>query len=393
MSGWWDSDPIATPQQVVQAQAPDVTGAQFGQAPMPAMQPAPQAPPQQMAPNSVGAQIYAPRPQQGGVFDNLPRDVLLMAGMLGPQQGMQFLSPFLSAPPVEVMGPNGPMFVQRQQAFGMPSPGSIMDIRKYNLENVNKPISVGADGAPSVNQMLGQTPQFLLELAKGSAGIRNQQSEVANRNMVPDGNGGFVPNTGAANAAAGQDIAKKDVDQLMAARGDMQQTIAGIKAVHTARELLDKGIVAGSGAEWRLNFGNALKTYLGIDIGKDAVSNTQAYMTSLANQISQNLQALRPATDKDVLFAKQMAGGNIDFTPEALRKILDIGEAAAREKITSYQRRAAPYQGAQWVPAEVRENLRVDMPPDYVKSQPLPPATTVPMPGQGGGAPWKKWGR
>jgi hypothetical protein len=114
-------------------------------------------------------------------------------------------------------------------------------------------------------------------------------------------------------------------------------------------------------------------------------------MTALANQISQNLQALRPATDKDVIFAKQMAGGNIDFTPEALRKILDIGEAASREKISAYKQRAAPYEKAPWITDEVRQNLRVDMPGEYVKPAPAAATTTLQMPSQGTGAPWKKY--
>jgi hypothetical protein len=127
MANWWDQYQLA-PQN-------DVTSTGFAQAPMPAPpvaqapQAAPQGPPG-MAPGSAGGQIYSPQrpmPSPQSAFAGLPPEILMLSGMAGPQQGMQFLSPFLSAPPVEVMGPNGPMFVQRHQAMGLPSPGTMLD--------------------------------------------------------------------------------------------------------------------------------------------------------------------------------------------------------------------------------------------------------------------------
>ena len=399
MANWWDEFP----------QAPQTAQA------APSVMPPPQAPtgPSVFAsPPQAAAPVAPPSVFSGGIA-GIPLEVRAMMGMAGPEKALGPLTSFLTRAPIEIMGPDGkPRLVGPDQALGFGTPKSYVDLQELGIKqtadqraNANAGVMLGPDGKPTVNpfvleqERLRPTTQMEAQRMQFDQAMRAQQlrDTQANAPIAAGPTGAYAPNPMITQGAVGKELATKDVDQLMAARNEMAQVTAGIKSIHTARELLDKGVITGSGANWRTSMGNALKTYAGVEFSKDAVANTQAYVASLAAQVAQNLQALRPATDKDVVFAQQMAGGQIELDEAALRKILDIGEQAAREKIAGYQRRATPYLDAPFVPPETRQNLRVEMPPPYQR-QAAPGTVTAPMPGgppsaPAGAGPWQKYGR
>lgn len=310
----------------------------------------------------------------GGMFAGIPQEALIIAGLSGPEGGMKFLAPFMTQSPIEVMGPNGPMFVSPWQARGLPSPKTTLDIRKddrderqFDFDKKHKLSVFGLDSAKA-------------------------QSEIYNRNLVPGQDGRMVPNTGLATQGAAADAAKQDIDALGKSRDAAGIAIQSIANLHRARELIDKGIVTGVGADFRVALGNALKTYGILDVG-DAVSNTEAFKGAIGQEVLNVLRQTRPATDQDRIFAEKLIGGNVALTEESLRKLIDIGERVARETITRHNSRARPYIDNEQFTPEWRKNLGVQEPGPYTASpKPAPPASsvTVPMPGATG-RPWERF--
>lgn len=298
-------------------------------------------PPAGMAPGSAGAQIYAPRPPQSA-FAGLPPEILMLSGMAGPQQGMQFLSPFLSAPPVEVMGPNGPMFVQRHQAFGMPSPGTVLGFRKEDRENFNSPIMRNPDGTPSINWLLGQTPEFLLKAATAGSQIRNTQSEIANRPIQPGGPNGAPGTVNPAWAAMeslklGQGNTEKAYEAIIGAGKDARSALGTVNQLNALLDQINTGRLTTTTTNIK-----ALAKGLGINLEamgvRDDVGPAQAAM-ALSNQLALTLR--NPSTgagmpgalsDGDRQFLASMVP-SIEGTPEGRVLMVDWAKRLYQHQI------------------------------------------------------------
>lgn len=417
MADWWEKYQLA-PQN-------DVTSTGFAQAPMPAPavaqappqappQAAPQAPPQappSMAPGSAGAQIYAPRPPQSA-FAGLPPEILMLSGMVGPNEGMKFLSPFLSAPPVEVMGPDGrPQYVQRHQAFGMPSPKTMIDMKEFDLKNINQPVSIGGNGAPTINQMLGQTPEFLLKLAQAGAQIRNTQSEIANRPIQPGGPDG---GTGAVNPAwaameslkLGQANTEKAYEGIVAGGTAARSAMSTVNQLNTLLEQVNTGRLTTTTTGIK-----ALAKGLGIDLEKmgirDDVGPAQAAM-ALSNQLALTLR--NPAggagmpgalSDSDRNFLASMTP-SIEGTPEGRVLMVDWAKRMYQHQIeltrvaNAYMQSkdaATNPRGLQIALQSYSDANPIFSPADAARIKELSsrpaaaPSVTVPMPAAPGAAP------
>ena len=88
---------------------------------------------------------------------------------------------------------------------------------------------------------------------------------------------------------------------------------------------------------------------LGIHLADDARANTRAYAALMAGEVGRMIQLFGAGTglsDADREFARQMAGGEITMTEQALRRILDINERAARNLIEAYNRQAQQIERA-----------------------------------------------
>ena len=129
--------------------------------------------------------------------------------------------------------------------------------------------------------------------------------------------------------------------------GDVQSARVGtsLKAAESARNSLDtltqaknilsQPIFTGPLANFQSQYGAALQS-LGVKLKDDAVENTQAYGALMAKQtaeIIKNFGAGTGLSDADRDYALKAAGGNITMTKEALLRIVDINERAARNSI------------------------------------------------------------
>lgn len=112
-----------------------------------------------------------------------------------------------------------------------------------------------------------------------------------------------------------------------------------IQAIHRSREQLDApgGIFSGSASEIRLKVAKAAEL-IGVP-NADKIANTEAFSAAIGSRVLALVKGLGSGTsisNSDRAFAEKMAGGNIALDETSIRKILDIGERAARSKIDTH---------------------------------------------------------
>lgn len=109
-----------------------------------------------------------------------------------------------------------------------------------------------------------------------------------------------------------------------------------INSIHRARTELDAkgGVFSGSKADVKLYLSKAAEL-LGVP-ASDKIANTEAYGAAIGQRVASMVKAFGSGTaisDGDRRFAAAMAGGQVTLDEKSMRRILDIGEQAARGKI------------------------------------------------------------
>ena len=131
-------------------------------------------------------------------------------------------------------------------------------------------------------------------------------------------------------------LGKGQSDRILANQVVAQDAAAILETNQIGRELLKSGAITGTGADFFVGFNNALKQ-AGIDFGyADAAANSQAYAAAMGANVGRIIKQFGAGTglsDADRDYAAQMAGGKINLTEAALRKILDINDKAANRVI------------------------------------------------------------
>jgi hypothetical protein len=131
-------------------------------------------------------------------------------------------------------------------------------------------------------------------------------------------------------------LGKGQSDRILANQVVAQDAAAILETNQVGRDLLKSGAITGTGADFFVGFNNALKQ-AGIDFGyADAAANSQAYAAAMGANVGRIIKQFGAGTglsDADRDYAAQMAGGKINLTEAALRKILDINDKAANRVI------------------------------------------------------------
>ena len=131
-------------------------------------------------------------------------------------------------------------------------------------------------------------------------------------------------------------LGKGQSDRILASQVAAQDAAAILETNQVGRDLLKSGAITGTGADFFVGFNNALKQ-AGIDFGyADAAANSQAYAAAMGANVGRIFKLFGAGTglsDADRDYAAQMAGGKINLTEAALRKILDINDKAANRVI------------------------------------------------------------
>lgn len=151
-----------------------------------------------------------------------------------------------------------------------------------------------------------------------------------------------IARSGASNIGFKQEAAfegglgKGQSERILANQIVAQDAAAILETNQVGRDLLKSGAITGTGADFFVGFNNALKQ-AGIDFGyADAAANSQAYAAAMGANVGRIIKQFGAGTglsDADRDYAAQMAGGKINLTEAALRKILDINDKAANRVI------------------------------------------------------------
>jgi hypothetical protein len=81
-------------------------------------------------------------------------------------------------------------------------------------------------------------------------------------------------------------------------------------------------------------------------LGLPGATDTQAYFAVVGEQVAERIKAFGAGTglsDADREFAKQIAAGSIELTPQAIKRIIDINERSANELLDKYHERRKFY--------------------------------------------------
>lgn len=151
--------------------------------------------------------------------------------------------------------------------------------------------------------------------------------------------------------------------QLVEERKDVQGAVKALENIKEAKTLLNSGMITGTGAEYLVNFGNLLQSRLGIDTGKGAYANSQAYAATMGNQVGQIIKQFGSGTglsDADREYAEKIVGGTITLNEQAIRKLLAINEKAFNNVIRNFNKKAK-----QAMSKKGAEGLPYDLTVDY----------------------------
>ncbi len=139
-----------------------------------------------------------------------------------------------------------------------------------------------------------------------------------------------------------KELGKGQAKELVEGRKLADDAVQMLQTNKIGRQILDKGMVTGFGANAIVSIGQALRQ-AGINFGGDATANAQAYVAVMAQNVGKLIKQFGAGTglsDADREYATKMAGGLITVDEAAIRKVLDINDRAARNVIALHNKRA-----------------------------------------------------
>lgn len=172
------------------------------------------------------------------------------------------------------------------------------------------------------------------------------------------------PNAGATENVAPIDVSGAAFDkalgeglgaQITEARTAATDAQLSLAASEEALNLLDKGMITGFGADFRVGMGKALQQ-AGIHLADDEIANTEAFVATRALEVGRLIKLFGAGTglsDADREYATKAAGGSVAMNEESIRRIIDINNRAARNVIEKYNTLVAPLAGRGSIPLEI----------------------------------------
>jgi hypothetical protein len=155
-----------------------------------------------------------------------------------------------------------------------------------------------------------------------------------------------ITNTvGAGETSLSKSVGEEVGKSLTKGRDQAASAVQTLTSIGETRKLLDskQGVITGSMAGTKLALGRLLEAGGVIKPGSntaDLLANTQAFGSSQAQQVLANIKALgaNPSNaDRD--YIEKAAAGSIEMDEAAIRKVLDIGERASRQAISTHNDR------------------------------------------------------
>ena len=176
---------------------------------------------------------------------------------------------------------------------------------------------------------------------------------------------GQTINVGGGEKAFEKELGKQMGSRFVERRKDAVDAAKSLESANVAIDLLNKGVITGTGANFILGVGKALKQ-IGLYDG-EALSNTEAYYANQAKQVANIIKAFGAGTglsDADREYAEKAAAGKIVMTEESLRKIIDINARASMKVVNDFNKDAKPIEEKGTIPFK----LTIDV-PDYTGAE------------------------
>jgi len=131
-------------------------------------------------------------------------------------------------------------------------------------------------------------------------------------------------------------LGKGQADKVLTSKASAEDAAQILATNKVAKDLLDKGMITGTGADFFVGLNKALNK-AGIDFGgADAAANSQAYgglMATNTAKIIKNFGAGTGLSDADRAYALKAAAGDINMDEKAIRRLIDINNEAAQNAI------------------------------------------------------------
>jgi hypothetical protein len=232
--------------------------------------------------------------------------------------------------------------------------GQRIDTGRPGFQMTEVPPNLGAQPPAPTRVERNSNGTFGLVLP-GASAPPPAQSRVVAQNPNPD------PSTGAGRMQVeiGQNVAKT-VESM---RDGASTAANSLRTLQVAEELLNKGVITGTGANFRLGFARALAT-AGLT-SNDDVANTEAFVATMGRvtlDLVKQLGAGSGISNADREYAQNIAGGSIIVTEKGIRRLIDINKRAATEMITRYNRQIEPIIKDSRTDSTIRSQLPVSMP-------------------------------
>lgn len=185
----------------------------------------------------------------------------------------------------------------------------------------------------------------------------------------------------------GKVIPEAIITDLTKGRAAAIAAINGLPSLGTAYKAVSSkaGLFNGSFADARLGL-TKVADLLGI-AGKteqEKIRNSEVFLQSMGSQMFPILQALRPASDTDLLVAKQMSGGNLNLSSGAIEHAVKAAFEAGNLAVKQHRARVAEvskrYQDPEIVSGIQSFDIAGDTPG---MPQPSSPSTAAPADGSG----------
>lgn len=200
--------------------------------------------------------------------------------------------------------------------------------------------------------------------------LKNQELTPDQKNAAASGQSlQDYQNRGDENAAQLAILKESVLPELKVSKEGATAARSEIQSMHRAREQLDApgGIFSGTLAQQRLKLAKAAELF-GIP-NTDKITNTEAFVSAMGAKVVASLKSLGVnPSNKDLAFAEKMAGSP-ELNETSLRRILDIGEQAARDKIDRHNTTAGQFIESNEALKPYAKAMRVDTPGSYKRTQ------------------------
>ena len=258
---------------------------------------------------------------------------------------------------------------QQQMRDVISNDSSLTDTQKTLLMNSPEAAAAWAKG------------QFAPEKSEATADVKNYNYYVNQAKASGQQPMNFqdwfnnVKRAGATNVTVGGGkLDEKIGGDLLDKMNEAEAARGTINALHNARRQLDEGIVSGIQADPELAL-RKIGTMFGINDPK--VTGTEAFRAAMKPIVLETVKGLGSGSaisNADREFALEAVGGNIKLDESSMRRILDITERAAREKIGYHNKKIDTLIEDDPELKKRRRYLQIEAPGEYVAPKPPAPA-------------------